>query len=340
MALHPAIETIHREPRHEVMRSSGFERRSSLFVKIILKKEYWGAVDPEDLLEDDRLPATFSAWPTYPYPQTNSAGTLKVSYSAKDPMRILQNVTLTSTDTFSSVNFRYDYDSNPLVPAGSLPPELRQNPEGTPPGGDLGYELDYGYEEIELPYTTDANNVKVKISSGERPDPLPTVKYILRVCNITRLEPHHRIGFHDLYSYVLNEDEWNGHELGSVCSFPITYSKWKEIGGAMWWPVNYTFKWLVDNTPPNIRPVINKVDFWKDVILSMSLNQKGADDKLQRIRIKEAPSPVPQPLDADGHYIDPPDSAEVHKTAFEKIKLSSFDVLGITLPAEYVPPTP
>jgi hypothetical protein len=336
MALHEAIETIHREPRHDIVRSSGYERRSSLYVKICLKKAYWGTVDPEDLLADDRLPAAYSSWPVYPYPQTNSAGTLLTSYAVKDALRILQQVTLTSQDTFSTVNFRYDYDANPAVPPGSLPAELRQNPEGTTPGDGMGFKLSYDYEEVELPYTIDADENKVVISSGERPDPLPTVKYILRVANVTRLEKKHRPDWHDQYAYTLNQGTWSGRTAERVCCFPVRYGEWQQIGGDLWWQVNYQFKWLVDNTPADLRPTISKEDFWRDVILSMSTQQKLPGVGLRRILLPTGPATVPQGLDADGKYIDPPNSADVHKTVFKKIKLMAFGPLDITLPPEVV----
>lgn len=339
MALHPAIEKIERDPKNELMVTSGFDRSSSMFVTIKLKKAYWGLVDPEDLLSDDRLPATYSAWPPRPYPQTNSAGTLLVPYSVKDSLRTLQRVTLTSQDVFSSVNFRYEYESNPRIPAGALPAELRQNPAGSPAGGSLGYEIDYDYEEVEIPYTIDGQNLKVKISSGERPDPLPTRKLVVRVCNIMRLERYHRINFHDEYAYTINLEEWNGRAASTVCCFPIKYGKWQEIGGVLWWPVFYTFKWLArDNAPADLRPTISAVDFWRDVVLSMSLNQKGPDGKLQRIRLKEGPTSVPLGLDASGHYIDPPDSAAPHEQTFRKIAVKSFTGLSITLPPQESPP--
>jgi hypothetical protein len=339
MALHPAIEKINREPMHEALITSGFQRQSSLFVKILLKKEYWGAVDPMDLLTDDRLPAAYSAWPVHPYPQTDHEGTLLAAYAVKDALRILQSVSLTSRNTHSSVELRYDYESNPAVPAGYLPAALRQDPAGSPAGGDLGYKIAYDKEEIEVPYTIDALNAKVQISSGERPVPLPTRKLMIRVCRITRLEPNHAIDWHDTFAYTLNNATWNGRPQETVCCFPVTYSDWQEIGGALWWPVNYEFRWLAkDNAPGDLRPTHSAVDFWRDIILSMSLNQKVAAGGVKPIILNGNRFTEPQGLDADGHFINPPGSAAPHQTTFRKIATKSFAPLNITLPAQYTPP--
>lgn len=350
MAVFSEIKQIRRDTEISGSLSATPQRERSMRVVVELHDEYKGQYNPDYWLTDDRLPALFSAYPAVPYPTTTT--TTPATFVAWDADCLLYDVSYTTNGSLSLITYDYKYSTNPNRGGqpGQFPEAIRRDQNTGSPGSDLGFSFAYSSEEIEVPYRRDAGDdpdafisgipagsKDVLNTAGDRYEQQPTRKFPITVCTIQRLELFHRRRFWESWAYVKNRYWWNDKLPGEVCSWPVQIGNWQAHGTSLLYPVTYTFKWLnKEAIPAGMLPEIESQTFWDDILLSYGYQELGqaADDLIPIYSKPGLATRVPQPLDAFGVAIRPPDSASPASTTYLKLLYRDFDLLGLTLPAD------
>lgn len=333
MPIIPSIKKICRVPETRI-NVDGFNRDRDMVVEVHIRQEDWHTIEPEIVVTDTRLPAEGSAWPASPYPTTHT--TTPAPFVVADAGCLLRGYAIEQQNNLHVIRIVYRYSTSDPNPAGSLPQELRRDPNNTTTvGRELGFQFSHSTEIVQVPYTVDSTGASATTNTAGDPySPALTRPVAVRTLSVTRLESIYRQTFWESYIGTTNNSTWNNKQPHRVLCSNVTNAEWRDISGKLWFPVTYTFQYAVDNVAPNIQPTIDLTEWWYDRVLQFGFNaRKAIGARAQPIMLKGGPATVPQPLDSDGLLADNIPLTPAEKK-YRKLLGMPFALLEIKLPTD------